>query len=119
MTTDPVVQAFLNDICRTFPEIRPWMEQHDDEMPTSKMEAFANATTEAFAQKDIPRALAYLSFMSRRLNPGNSKEFEYIDVYYVENLFWPRETDAARTGWPYVPENLKALYLGFHGRPPV
>ena len=115
---DPIVQNFLNDICASFPEMRPRMDIHEDFMTTSRMQEFAEATTEAFEVGDTARAQAYLSFMSARLNTENAKEFEYIDVSYVENLFWPRETEAARVGWPLVPENLKALYLGFHPRPP-
>ena len=88
-------------------------------MTTSMMEEFANATTEAFERGDPSRGVAYLAFMSSRLDAGNKEEYRFIDVYYVENLFWPRGTEAARIGWPLVPENLKALYLDFHRRPPV
>ena len=95
------------------------MEVHEDFMTTSRMEAFANATTEAFEKGDIRRAMEYLSFMSKRLNKDNSKEYEFIDVYYVEALFFPRGGSAAKIGWRFVPANLKALYVGFHGKAPV
>lgn len=114
-----VITQFLNDICAAFPEVRPLMNRHEQSMPTAKMEAFANETTRAFAVGDLERGTAYLEFMSRRLDPGRKLEFEYIDVYYVEALFWPHGSPAAAVGWPCVPDNLKALFLRFHGRPPV
>ncbi|WP_064746841.1 DUF7674 family protein [Lysobacter antibioticus] len=114
-----LIERFLNDICKAFPEIQPRMERHDSIMLTDRMEQFAIATTEAFAQNDIATGTAYLSFMSKRLLDCSPIEHEYIDVYYVENLFWPHGTDAARTGWPHVPANLKTLFVGFHGRTPL
>jgi hypothetical protein len=119
MEIDPIVEKFLTDICTAFPEIRSRMDRHDDYMTTSKMQEFAEATTEAFASGDTKAAVAYLTFMSKRLNVDNDREYEFIDVYYVENLFWPPGTEAARIGWPLVPENLKRLYLEFHRKPPV
>ena len=95
------------------------MEGHDEITTTSRMEEFANATTEAFAKGEIERAEAYLSFMSKRAEECTPIEFEYIDVYYVENLFWPHGTSAARVGWRHVPDNLKKLFVDFHGRSPL
>jgi hypothetical protein len=119
MNTDPIIDKFLSDICTAFPEIRSKMEAHEDFMTASRMEEFANATTDAFSQADVARGMSYLSFMSERLNVANSKEYEAVDVYYVENLFWPPHSDAAKLGWPLVPDNLKALYLRFHGKSPL
>lgn len=113
------IDRFLAEIWTTFPEVRARMESHDEAMPTSRMEEFANATTEAFANGDIVRAGAYLSFMSKRAEKCTPVEFEFIDVYYVENLFWPHGTAAARVGWRHVPDNLKKLFVDFHGRSPL
>jgi hypothetical protein len=119
MNTDPIIDNFLSDICAAFPEILSKMEAHEDYMTASRMEEFANATTAAFSQGDVARGTSYLSFMSERLNVENLKEYEFIDVYYVENLFWPPHSNAATIGWPLVPDNLKTLYLRFHGRSPL
>jgi hypothetical protein len=119
MEVDPAVQKFLEDICLSFPEIRELMDRHDDYMSTSKMMEFADATTKAFATGDKERGISYMDFMSKRLDPANVREFEYIDVYYVECLFHYRGEPAARLGWPLVPANLKDLYLRFHGIPPI
>ena len=115
---DPEIEQFLADICTAFPEIGPLMAPLEPYMLTAKMEAFANATTAAFAKGELKRGLAYLNFMSARLDPKKRREFEYIDVYYVENLFWPHGCLGAQRGWPLIPANLRTLYLGFHGRPP-
>jgi hypothetical protein len=119
MDLDPLVVHFLSDICEAFPEVRSRMERHDDYMTTSKMQEFAEATTEAFGRGDCVRAVEYLTFMSERVKDCNPREFEFIDVYYVENLFWPHGTRAAKIGWPMVPANLKELFLGFHSDPPI
>jgi hypothetical protein len=114
-----VVVAFLNDICEAFPEMRPLMNRHEQLMTTSKMEEFANETTRAFGVGDTDRAISYLTFMSHQLNPEHKVEYEYIDVYYVENLFWPHGSEAARAGWSHMPENLRELFIKFHGKPPL
>lgn len=41
-----------------------------------------------------------------------------IDVALVENLFHDVDADKAAPFWKALPQPLKALYLGFHGRPP-
>ena len=117
--SDPIIERFLEDICAAFPEIRPLMDQHEDFMTTSRMEAFATATTLAFSRNGDPdKGKAYLEFMSRRPSCAHPEERKYIDTYYCEHLFWQASEKAIKSGWPLVPENLKALYLSFHGRPP-
>lgn len=88
-------------------------------MPVARVEEFARETTRAFETGDLARGRAYLAFMAQRLNKDNPVEYEYIDVYYAENLFWPHGSEAARLGWPWVPENLKGLFLEFHRKPPL
>ena len=110
---------FLEEICVAFPEIRPLMDKHEDYMTTSKMEAFSTATTLAFSRNGDPKkGVAYLNFMSERLKHASPVELEYIDVYYVETLFWESSDKAIAQGWPLVPGNLKDLYLKFHRWPP-
>ncbi|MFC3816254.1 hypothetical protein [Lysobacter sp. GCM10012299] len=114
-----IINTFLAEILTAFPEVRARMECHDDYMTTSRMEEFARATTDAFSEGNTERAVEYLAFMSKRLANCSPVELEYMDVYYVESLFWPHGTDAARVGWQHVPENLKELFVEFHGRPPL
>lgn len=118
MEIDKTISAFLEDICVAFPEMRPLMNQHEDYMLTSKMEEFSNATTRAFEEGNREKGLAYLIFMSKRLEKAIPKKSEYINVYYVEGLFCGASRRAISDGWPLVPENLEKRFLEFHGMPP-
>lgn len=112
------IQYFLEDICKTFPEVRPLMERLEPYMTTEHMEAFATATTKELGQIDPARGVAYLTYMSEKLRVATTERRKFIDVYYVENLFWQASPVAIKQGWKFVPENLKSLYLAFHGKPP-
>ncbi len=113
------INNFLNEICNLFPEITPLMEKHEDFMTTSKMEEFANATTKAFENNEVNKAEKYLSYMSKKAISASRKEFEFIDVYYVENLFWATTKEAKELGWQNTPNNLKELYVAFHHKTPL
>lgn len=115
MNDDDVVQNLFNEICCTFPEIKPLMDNQDECMTTSKMEAFADATCAAFANGNIELAKKYLSFMDKKLIDSHPKEFEFIDVYYVEHLFLKASKSTKELGWPLVPPKLQELYVKFHG----
>jgi len=115
MNDDDVVQSFLNEICCTFPEIKPLMDEQEECMTTSKMEAFADATCIAFANDNIELAQKYLSYMELKLVDAQPKAYEFIDVYYVERLFWQSNSATKAIGWPLIPQKLKALYENFHG----
>lgn len=115
MNDDDVVKNFLDEICCIFPEIKPFMDNQDECMATSKMEAFADATCVAFACGNIELAQTYLSYMDKKLINPHPKEFEFIDVYYVEHLFWNASQLTREIGWPLVPSKLQELYVKFHG----
>lgn len=113
------VENFLARICELFPEVRSRIEQRAPDMPTSRMEEFANCTTQALGQEDVSRAVEYMEYMSNELHNATEKEREYIDVYFVECLFWQAPKATIKRGWPLVPKNLKELYVAFHGAAPV
>lgn len=117
MSDEEVVEKFLHEICELFPEVKERMDSHDEYMTTFKMEEFANATTLAFASDQIEVAKKYLSYMNHKLANAHPKEFEFIDVYYVENLFWNAAPETKQKGWPLVPPKLQELYVKFHGKP--
>ncbi|WP_444942895.1 hypothetical protein ACJJIK_12275 [Microbulbifer sp. ZKSA006] len=118
MSNKSELQAFLDEIRGKFPEVGPLMDQHDEIMTTSKMEEFANATSRAFANSDIDTGLSYLNYVNEKLNFASDVEREYIDVYYVEHLFWNLPQRAIDLGWPLVPTKLQKLYMDFHGIEP-
>lgn len=115
---DDVIQSLLAEILARFPEAAPAIERQPADLPTSRLEAFAAYTTRILGSDDPARAKPYLQFMAQRHRTGTPKEREVIDVYYAEALFWQASRTAIEQGWPLVPDNLKALYVRFHGKPP-
>lgn len=71
-----------------------------------------------FALGYVEQAQRYLSFMAEKLVNAEAKVIEYIDVYYVETLFWGANSHTIAVGWPLVPVNLQKLYINFHGKAP-
>jgi protoheme ferro-lyase len=94
------------------------MERLEPYMTVEFMEAFAGYTTQELGLDDPSKAVAHLNYMSNKLRTATPLEYEFIDVYYVECLFWQASSRAIKQGWKLVPENLKSLYLAFHGKPP-
>tara|TARA_B100001057_G_scaffold199775_1_gene200472 strand:- start:21 stop:383 length:363 start_codon:yes stop_codon:yes gene_type:complete len=118
MKTDVVIYNLLHEITAQFPEVKALLSIYDKDETTFKMEAFSKATTHAFALGYVEQAQRYLSFMAEKLVNAEAKVIEYIDVYYVETLFWGANSHTIAVGWPLVPVNLQKLYINFHGKAP-
>jgi len=112
------IRRFLKEIRTKFPDVVPLMEKHENWALTFLMEEFANLTTILFNQGNLEEALEQLLYISEKLDTATEAEFEYIDVYYTEHLFWKGTKEGIERGWPLVPDNLKKLYLDFHGKAP-
>ena len=112
------IRRFVKEIRTKFPNVGPLMEKHESWALTFLMEEFANLTTILLNQGDLEEALEQLQYMSEKLGTATKAEFEYIDVYYTEHLFWKGTKEGIELGWPLVPDNLKKLYLDFHSKPP-
>ncbi|WP_039987676.1 DUF7674 family protein [Paraglaciecola mesophila] len=112
------IRRFLKEIRTKFPDVVTLMEKHESWALTFLMEELANLTTILFNQGNLEEALEQLQYMSEKLDTATKAEFEYIDVYYTEHLFWKGTKEGIERGWPLVPDNLKKLYLDFHGKPP-
>ena len=112
------IKRFIKDIQSRFPDTVPLMEKHESWALTFRMEEFANSTTFAFNENRLAEAERHLSYISQKLDSATSIEFEYIDKYYVEHLFWNATPAGIKAGWPLVPNNLKKLYIDFHGKEP-
>lgn len=114
--TENEITHFLAEICQMFPELTAKMAVHEDFMTTSKMEVFAQATTNAIAEGQLTTASKYLSFIDTKLNTVSAQAYEYIDVYYVEHLFWRANKATCQHGWPLLSKQLQQLYMDFHGK---
>ena len=112
------IRRFLKDISKHFPEAVPLLEQHEKWAYTYRFEAFSELTNQAFISGDIDKAISYLNYMSKKFESASNIEAEYIDVYYVEHLFFSCTAEAIDFGWPLVPKNLQQLYINFHGGAP-
>lgn len=44
---------------------------------------------------------------------------KYLDVSFVENLFWQVPPAKAAAYWKKLPLQLQALYVDFHSKPPI
>ena len=60
-------------------------------------------------------AQLHLKFMSETLKTADEKTKEYIDVYYVEELFFGLTPKQKKHAWPWLPTNLKQLYVAMWG----
>lgn len=116
MNDNAVIEVFLDEICALFPEVKVRMDLHEGDMTTFKMEEFAAATTLAIASGQIDLVKTYMEYMDRKLTNASPKEFEFIDVYYVEHLSWNATEVTRQAGWQLVPAKLKQLYVKFYGK---
>jgi hypothetical protein len=60
-----------------------------------------------------------LQFLDGQFTSGGPGVRDCLDVAFVENLFWEVPAALAAPHWHRLPEGLKSLYLGFHGRAPT
>lgn len=116
---DQEIRQFIEDIQSKFPGVISLMYKHEECEFAFRMEEFANLTTFAFNENRLAEAEKHLSYMSQKLDSASPEELEYINTYYVEHLFWKATPDGIQFGWPLVPNNLKKLYIDFHGKEPA
>ena len=98
---------------------RTWGEPAP-EFAYSWFESLANALNgEMNKGVDPGKYIKLFSLFSQTLQGCSPEVKECIDVAFVENLFWQVPGDKAEPYWAKLPASLKALYTGFHGRPPL
>ncbi len=81
------------------------------------IEALADVTNEFIQQKSESEIRCLFAFFSRRFDTENEKIKNCIEVSYVENLMFDAGNADAEWAWPYLPENLKRLYVAMWGSP--
>lgn len=121
-----VVELF-EEFRDTFPEVSKAADARHIEMLGSveQKEAFlwfeslAGALNDQMGlQKRHPEISAVFMFFDAKFRNGNDEVRNCIDVSLVENLFWDVNPRNAFLLWAVLPDNLRQLYLDFHGRPP-
>jgi len=124
---DREIENFIKEIRVKFPDVSinidNWLEHQgyteDDKMYTSMMEAFSQSTTDHIKEKNTESAQMHLNYISNKLMSASTKEYEYIDVYYVESLMWDIEDKSIlKYGWNLMPNNLKKLYTDMWEKKP-
>jgi hypothetical protein len=111
-------KRMLRDICSRFPEIRSRIESHDEYMTTLRLEEFSRCTTDALADDDQSKGMAYLKYMMEKYRTASPEGRRFIDTYFVEALFWKATKKTVNRSWCLIPEPFKDLYVAFHGQPP-
>lgn len=122
------LKDFFNAVRTNFPEIALKADQiHirrflDDEFefPYLWFESLSDSLNqEMVAGAAYEKHAKLFAFVADTLSKGASEIHECIDVALVENLFWDVKSVQRKPYWDNLPASLKALYIGFHGRPPV
>jgi len=98
--------------------IKQW-DSLDPQFAYSWFESLAKAlNAEMLVSVDYKTHAPLFNFISTLLSACSKEVFTCIDVAFVENLFWQVSGAKAMFYWQDLPDPLKELYIGFHGRPP-
>lgn len=99
--------------------IRMW-DEIDPEFAYSWFESLANALNiEMTSNVEVEKHKKLLEFISAKYRTGEKEVKNCIDVAFTENLFWEVPAIKAEPYWKTLPENLKELYIDFHGKEPL
>ncbi|WP_428818610.1 DUF7674 family protein [Microbulbifer sp. MCCC 1A16149] len=124
------LDTFCRKIKETYPEISAKTDKiYDDywnrlvQMEFSSyawFESLANTLNSEMKKKVVAdNYQTLLKTISKEYDRGESGVMKAIDVAFVENLFWQVQCDDAQPYWDVMPDNLKELYVGFHGQEPL
>ncbi len=119
--------TFIKDVQTKFPELAALANQEhiykfrdeDFELDSLWFESFANSVNRAMSSESGMEACkSIFNYFSEAFEKGDQEIRNCIDVSFVENLFWKVSSEKCKVYWKYLPENLKHLYIGFHGKVP-
>lgn len=124
MEVPPSLKVFIGDIREVFPEASKLADRNhrnlgfepEDEAFSIWLENFAKATDEYMNKDQAGEVLEHFSYFSSKVQTGAPEIKQLIDVSYVENLFWSATHSSIEKYWPKLPDNLRDLYIQFHGR---
>jgi hypothetical protein len=99
--------------------IKQW-DSLDPQFAHSWFESLAKAlNAEMLVGVDYKTHAPLFNFINTAQSTGSKEVFKCIDVALVENLFWQVPSARAEPYWQGLPDPLKKLYTGFHGRTPL
>ncbi|MFT3736460.1 MAG: hypothetical protein QM776_15825 [Rhodocyclaceae bacterium] len=100
---------------------RLWDDFVGEHYSYSWFEALANALNKEMNRKvPVTTHQELLVVISSSFESGDEAVRQCIDVAFVENLFWQvTHLESVIAYWTVLPENLKELYIAFHGRGPL
>ncbi len=82
-------------------------------------ESLANALNDRMGHREHHAQIAAIfKYFDMKFRTGDADIKNFIDVCFVENLFWQVTPKNAAPVWALLPKNLQTLYVSFHGRPP-
>lgn len=91
----------------------------DPEFAWLWFESLAKALNKEMATNASVRAYEPLmQFLGRACSQRNTEIGKCIDASFVENLFWEVHPENAKPYWNATPQNLRDLYIAFHGASP-
>ncbi len=119
--------TLVKDVQTKFPELAASANQEhiykfndeDFDLDSLWFESFANSVNRAMSSANgLETCKLVFNYFSEVYEKEDPEIRNCIDVSFVENLFWNVSSENSEIYWQYLPENLKHLYLGFHGRVP-
>lgn len=98
-----------------------WGEFENDELSAHVwFESLANALNKEMGKRISAETHRELfEFISNQFLCGSEGVQKCIDVAFTENLFWNVVPEKIEPYWQLLPDVLKKLYIGFHGRKPA
>ena len=123
MKLDPSVRSLLLRVMRRFPEVaspmlaRARANRSVANSTTDMLEEFARQTQRTVRGGNASLAGSYLQFVSIALDTSDSKQREYIDVYFVEGLLHGLPPAVQKEVWSLMPTNLRQLHVAMWGEP--
>jgi len=92
--------------------------EEDDEAYSLWFESFACATNDAMNSSENNEVADIFVLVSNFYENSGPSVKKCLDSSYVENLFWKCSKEDINNYWDLLPNNLKSLYISFHGGKP-
>lgn len=109
-------RQFPDDARRTDDWLRERGWEEPDDVPYHWIEAFADRTTDAVRALDWQLVREHTALLAAEFQTGTVAVRSLVDVAYVENVMWDLDAMDKAHAWPYIDEQVRALYVQNWGR---